>query len=58
MFNVNDFVRINKYPAEHPNAVARVVEVGPEFVLVSNMNMPFMGSLSCAKFSLSEVSPA
>jgi hypothetical protein len=56
MFKVNDYVRINKYPEGNINSVARVVDVGEDFVLVSNMNMPFMGSLAMAKFKFTEVS--
>jgi hypothetical protein len=43
---VNDIVRLVEYPVGHVNEKARVVEVNKEGIVVSNMNMPFMGTLA------------
>jgi hypothetical protein len=52
---VNDFVRIPKFHENHPNAMARVVEVRDTMVVVSNLNQPFLGTLANVLFNRSEV---
>jgi hypothetical protein len=52
-----DIVRVNKFPANHINEFARVEEVGEDYVVVSNMNQPFQGTLANKKLALHEVSP-
>lgn len=52
---VNDFVRLPKFPEDHPNAMARVVDVRGEIVVVSNLNQPFQGTLANVLFNRNEV---
>lgn len=53
--NVNDTVRIKSLPTSDINSVARVMVVGTDGVLVSNMNMPFQGTFCYEAFKFSEV---
>lgn len=46
MFRVNDTVRVFAYPKGHMNAYARVTAVEPGFYRITNMNMPFCGTLA------------
>lgn len=39
-------VRLTEYPKDHMNAYARIAEVREGEIVVSNLNMPFQGTLS------------
>lgn len=54
-----DTVRILKYPVDHINGYARVERVDRhnKIVTVSNMNMPFQGTLGNEPFYFHEVEP-
>ena len=45
LFVRNDTVRLLDYPVDHMNAYARVETVEEDGYRVSNMNMPFSGTL-------------
>lgn len=45
MIQVNDTVRITTFPKGHINEYARVTRVTEGCVFVSNLNMPFQGTL-------------
>lgn len=51
----NDTVEILSYPIGSPNRLARVEEVTATYVVVTNANQPFMGTLYGKKFNRSEV---
>ena len=44
-FKVNDSVNLFPFDLNDPNSKGRVVEVVEGGYLISNMNMPFMGTL-------------
>ena len=52
---INDTVRIKLFPADHINAEARVVDIRGDMVVVSNLNMPFCGTLANVLFNRNEV---
>ena len=54
---LHDIVRILMYPEDSINAYARVVDIHPdgEIIYVSNLNMPFQGTLTYRAFTLKEV---
>jgi hypothetical protein len=43
---VNDKVRVLRYAKTSPNGYARVTEVNRGYIKVSNLNMPFQGTLA------------
>ncbi len=61
MFNVNDFVRVTRYPvveqgtltqgrhivsSQDPDYEARIVFIDEKYIHIANLNMPFMGTIS------------
>ena len=44
MINVNDSIRIVGCKENDPNGVGRVVKIVEGGVLITNMNMPYMGT--------------
>lgn len=54
---MSKIVRIKKYPKDHVNGYARVERQDKDagYVIVSNMNMPFCGTLGMEKLNMDEV---
>ena len=53
----NDIIRIKIFPKGDINEFARVDKVTLHGVVVSNMNMPFLGTLVNTFFSYNEIAP-
>ena len=56
-YKVNEHVRVKMFERNHINATARVnaVDEENELVYLTNLNMPFMGTLCNAVFHVKEI---
>lgn len=52
---VGESVNILDYPVGHPNHEGRITRIEGNTVWVSNMNMPYCGTLANQKFSITSI---
>lgn len=56
-FKLNDFVTLKNVSTKNPDHEGRVSKVDGDYVEITNMNMPFCGSMCGKRFHFQDLNP-